>query len=481
MTRQLYCPACDASYPAEAGHLACPRRTADNEHPLERRLDVLPSAAAIRAAWDPSGRSYTMFAPFFCSRALLGSEAYASLLDEVEEALRRYEGRDFRPTPLTAAPALAQALGQRGELWLKDETGNITGSHKARHLMGALLHIEALRRRGNGERRPLAIYSCGNAALAASAIARAGGYKLTAFVPEDLDPAVERGLQERGARVAKQARVCTGEGDPCYLAFAQALAEGQLAFSCSGPDTWSNIEGGLTLGLELVMQLADHDAAVDHVVVQVGGGALARSLVQALREARDIGLLDRLPAIHAVQPQGGFPFVRAWLLFLDELSSRAGRPLGLRYDFAADPRANLARCVAFSRDRAEDIQALVRLARERFETPLVQDLLAEAARRSRDFMRAWDGDPPASAAHGILDDLTYDWNHLLAGLLESGGTAAALDEDAIVAGHGLVQRHAGIPASATGAAAAAGLPLLRELGAIREKDGVALPVTGCER
>ena len=90
--------------------------------------------------------------------------------------------------------------------------------------MGTLLYLEALRKlKGEGAKKVLAIYSCGNAALGAAAVARAGGYELHAFVPEDVDPTVAAMLAERGTVVEKIPRSSTGAGDPCYLAFQKAL------------------------------------------------------------------------------------------------------------------------------------------------------------------------------------------------------------------------------------------------------------------
>ena len=140
------------------------------------------------------------------------------------ERLLRMEGRDFSVTPLTEEPGLASALGRTGRLWVKNETGNVTGSHKGRHLMGTLLYLEALRKlKGEGIKKVLAIYSCGNAALGASAVARAGGYELHAFVPDDVDPVVAAMLAERGTVVEKIPRSATGAGDPCYLAFRKGV------------------------------------------------------------------------------------------------------------------------------------------------------------------------------------------------------------------------------------------------------------------
>ena len=46
-------------------------------------------------------------------------------------------------------------------------------------------------------------------------------------------------------------------------------------------------------------------------------------------------------------------------------------------------------------------------------------------------MWPWDGPAPHSLAHGILDDMTYDWFYLLRAVLRTGGRAEILAEDTI--------------------------------------------------
>ena len=69
-------------------------------------------------------------------------------------------------------------------------------------------------------------------------------------------------------------------GDPCVLRLREAVAAGAIPFSCQGPDNGLTIDGGRTLGYEL----ADAHVPLDHLVVQVGGGALASSVAQGLTE-----------------------------------------------------------------------------------------------------------------------------------------------------------------------------------------------------
>jgi threonine synthase len=95
-------------------------------------------------------------------------------------------------------------------------------------------------------------------------------------------------------------------------------------------------------------------------------------------------------------------------------------------------------------------------------------------------MWAWES-APHSVAHGILDDETYDWYAIVAGMLESGGWPVVVDEPTLVEARDLAQGPAGIPADATGAAALAGLVSLRRRGVVAPGEHVAVLVTGVER
>jgi threonine synthase len=417
------------------------------------------------------------------AQRLLGHDRYRLVLERVEDHLRQLEGRDFRVTPLTEEPALASALGRTGRLWVKNETADVSGSHKGRHLMGTLLYLEALRElKGETAKKILAIYSCGNAALGAAAVARAGGYELHAFVPEDVDPTVAAMLAERGALVEKIPREGTGEGDPCYLAFQRALNQnGWLPFACAGNDNWSNIEGGATLGWEMLMQLSDRSERIDSLVIQVGGGALARSIAQALEEALQLGFIDALPRIHVCQPEGGFPFVRAYLLALAEIARCKGYSFDLSYDRSADPLTQLQKTAAFLRARSAQIQEAAAFVKRSFDTPVVQSVLNKMAGSASHFMWPWDGAVPHSLAHGILDDVTYDWYFLLCAVLRSGGRAEILSEGTIRDAYAKAHLHTGIPVCPTGASGLAGLIQLQASGAITPGESVGLFFTGFDR
>mgnify|MGYP001764471667 CR=1 FL=1 len=74
-------------------------------------------------------------------------------------------------------------------------------------------------------------------------------------------------------------------GDPTYRRLRQAVREGALPFTCQGSDNGLTIEGGKTLGYEMVSVLAAERHRLDRVFVQVGGGALASAVIQAFQDA----------------------------------------------------------------------------------------------------------------------------------------------------------------------------------------------------
>jgi threonine synthase len=289
-------------------------------------------------------------------------------------------------------------------------------------------------------------------------------------------------LMERRALVERIPRSTTGEGDPCYLAFRKAINEqGWLPFACAGNDNWSNIEGGATLGWEMVMQLLDRSEKIDSVVIQVGGGALARSVAQAFEEALQLGFIRELPHIHTCQPAGGFPFVRAYLLALTEIARRSGESFDLSYDHNANPVVQLQRTMAFARARPDQIQEVAAFVQRSFDSPLVQSVLKDMAGKPGRFLWPWDGGTPHSLAHGILDDVTYDWYYLLRAVLRSGGRAEILAEDTIRVAYEKAQHHTGIPVCPTGASGLAGLIQLTDSGAIDRGESAGLFFTGFDR
>ncbi|MFL5273053.1 MAG: pyridoxal-phosphate dependent enzyme [Anaeromyxobacteraceae bacterium] len=394
-------------------------------------MDHLLAPRPVAVAWPsesephPFLRYRALLSPYRVARALgLPDAAWSDLVGALDEALVRVDGRGFRVTPLARAPALARAAGIPGELWVKDETGNVSGSHKARHLMGVMLYLRVLAAArlpmAEGLRaRRLAIASCGNAALAAAVVARAADWPLDVFIPPDASAAVVRRLRDLGALITVCERRQGEAGDPCYLRFREAVAAGAIPFGVQGPDDGLAVEGGRTLAYELVDGLRAAAAAPEALFVQVGGGALASAVGQGFADAARLGAIGKAPRLVAVQTEGCAPLARAW--------ERLGA------------------------------------------TPLT-----EAARARSRFMWAWET-APASVAHGILDDETYDWLSIAAAMRATGGAPLVVGEEALTRAHALARAHTGIPVSATGTAGLAGALAARPAG------GVIVIFSGVER
>lgn len=456
----LVCAGCGAEPPADEPYpFRCPAARAgdDVDHVLGRCLR--PPAA--RFAERTSPQPFLRFRELFHAHAVAGEEAYAELLRELDGRVAAVDGSGFARTPCRPAPELAAELGL-ATLAIKDETGGVAGSHKARHLMGVLLQLEAARRAGlaPAEEPPLAIASCGNAALAAAVLARAADRRLSVYVPPDAEPAVLGRLEELGAELVPCPRAPDGPpGDPCYRAFRQAVDGGALPFTCQGSENGLVIEGGQTLAWELVLQLREAgEPAPDLVAVQVGGGALFSAVSQALFDARAAGLLERLPRLLAVQTTSARPLERAWRRVVRGAAARLGAEL--------PPAAEDAALAAWVHPRAEH--------------PAVQAELAHAARHRAEYMWPWE-EEPCSVAEGILDDETYDWHAVVRALVATGGRPVAAAERTLEQARDRARALTGVPVSATGAAGLAGLYELHAAGRLAAGLRAAVLFTGIQR
>ena len=427
---RLVCAGCGAEAdPAEAYPFRCRNavESDDVDHVLRRELDlsllVFPDDVAEA---NPFVRYRTLLHAF---HAGLADADFVALVRRLDERVAAVDGHGFRATPFFRSETLSDRLGfsANGGIWVKDETGNVSGSHKARHLFGVLVWLEVVERLGmtRDARRDLAIASCGNAALAAAVVAAAGERRLLVYVPVDADESVLERLAELGAVVSVCARSPGTPGDPTVHALMRALEEGALPFTCQGNLNGLAVEGGQTLAWEM----AAESAPFDRVVVQVGGGALASAVIHGRHESVALGALPRMPRVDTVQTEGAWPLRRAY----DAVVARGGT-----------------------------------------------GALGFAARHRREFMWPWEQEP-RSVAHGILDDETYDWLAVVEGMLATGGAPVVVGEEELRRANMLAKDATGIAADATGTAGLAGLTALRERGDIADSERVAVLFTGIER
>jgi len=271
----LTCHVCGDAYPAEA-LWAC--RCLG---PLEVSYDY----AAIRKA---------------ISRELVASRPpslwrYLELLP-VDEPLT---GFNSGFTPLVRASRLARELGVK-ELYIKDDSVNHpTFSYKDR-----VVSVAATRAVELGF-QVFACASTGNLAGSVAAHAARLGLRCYVFIPHDLEPNKVLGAAiYRPQVVAVEGnyddvnRLCTQIADRYGWGFANINLRSYYA------------EGAKTMGFEIAEQLGWRYP--DHVVSPVAGGTLLPRIYRGLKELREVGLVEGdLPRIHAAQPEGSAPVIRA--------------------------------------------------------------------------------------------------------------------------------------------------------------------------
>jgi threonine synthase len=363
---------------------------------------------------------------------------FVALVDRLDKAVAAVWGKGFELTPLSRQPDLAAAAALPTDLlWVKDETSNVGGSHKARHLFGVLLHME-VDEETDGD---LAIASCGNAAVAAAVVARAAERPLRVFIPTWADPAVVNALRALEATIEVSERKKGEIGDPTVRRMLEAVERGAVPFSVQGTITPDTLDGGRTIGWELAEQLSRARVAGRVALfVQVGGGALAASTWRGLRDGIHQQWLDVDPILHTVQTEAAAPLNRAWRGLLSEMDRQ---PL-LDHDDAID-------------------------------------LALGAAREDPDhFMWAWE-EIGSTAATGIVDDVTYDWLPVVEAMLRSEGQAKVVSEEMITRANHLARIHTGIEVGHTGSAGLAGMldPSLTEF--LDRGQNVVVFFTGTDR
>ncbi len=182
-------------------------------------------------------------------------------------------------TPLVRADRLAAELGL-GELWIKDDTANPTGSFKDRVVSVALTKARQL------GFKVAACASTGNLASSVAAHAARAGMASVVLVPADLERAkVAMAAVYGGTLVAVDGnyddvnRLCAElAGEHQSWAFANVNLRAYYA------------EGSKTLAFEIAEQLGWR--APDHVVVPVASGSQLTKVAKGFSELFSVGLLD---------------------------------------------------------------------------------------------------------------------------------------------------------------------------------------------
>lgn len=282
MTSSLFnavaCLACGHTMPPDVHAAACP---ACGGAWLDARYDY----ASLPADWPArlAGRPTSMW-------------RYQELLPFPDGFPRVSLGEGW--TPLTPAERLARELGY-GELWIKDERQQPTGSFKDRQ---AAATVSALVAEGM---RELVLASTGNAAAAYAAFCARAGIKLWVFLTSSVPAEKMRELALYGAEVVK----ITGTYDQAKEIAADFAARRGIRFD-RGAKALPGKESMKTIAFEIAEQLGWR--APDWYVQAVSGGIGPLGVLKGFEELHAAGLIDRVPRLAVVQSAGCAPMVEAW-------------------------------------------------------------------------------------------------------------------------------------------------------------------------
>jgi threonine synthase len=215
-------------------------------------------------------------------------------------------------TPLLRADRLGANAGLP-DLWIKDESGNPTGSFKARGLSAAVSKAKEL------GFQAIALPTAGNAGGAAAAYAAKAGMACHVFMPRDTPRLFPLECERYGAEVT----LVDGLIDDCGKLVAARAKEAGWHDVSTLKEPY-RVEGKKTMGYELAEEFGWE--LPDAIVYPTGGGTGLIGMWKAFEEMEEMGWIGgKRPKMIAVQADGCAPIPKAFA---------EGRPVSVRFENA---------------------------------------------------------------------------------------------------------------------------------------------------
>ncbi|MET1160095.1 MAG: threonine synthase [Thermoprotei archaeon] len=306
-------------------------------------------------------------------------------------------------TPLIHAKRLGEVLGLKN-LYLKDETRNPTGSFKDRGMSVSVSMAKYF-----GFKRVVTA-SSGNAAVALAAYSAKAGLDVVAFVPHFAARGKIAQLLVYGAMVFRVKWV--EAEDPTVKLMREVVKYGFYPSPSFGPFNPYQIEGSKTISYEIIEQLGWR--VPDQVFVPTGAASLLTGVYRGFADWNSIGWIKGYPKLVAVQPEGNYPFVRAWM---------------------------------------------------------------ERVPPDPDKIRPWEK-PPETIATGLEDTYPWDGDYGLRALYDTSGYGVVVSDNEIMEAVKMLAKYEGIFAEPSGAAGLAGLVKALREGRVDRDETVVVLVTG---
>lgn len=244
------------------------------------------------------GREWTTFIPPFCTcgaeleisydyskvdvrkwkNRLSSVWKYRELLPPVKRMITLREGG----TPLIKA-RISEKIGI--DVYIKDETRNPTGSFRDRLATVAISY--GLPYASNG----FIVASDGNAAVSVAAYAARAEKEAFVVIPRKVDRGKLIQMMAFGAKIIR-----FGESVDEAIEYAREIAKLNGLYNVTPEDNIIGLEGQKTIAFELWEELNP-----THVVVPTGSGSYIYSIYKGFKELMEIGVLEEIPNLIAVQ------------------------------------------------------------------------------------------------------------------------------------------------------------------------------------
>ncbi len=280
------CEACRATIAELDPSGACPRcgGLLELEHSVSHTADMLRSAFALRRP--------TLGSPNASGVWRYRELVLPSATDDV--IVSHPEGN----TPLLEREAVSRFAGVE-HLLMKHEGHNPTGSFKDR---GMTVAMTQAKRTGA---RAVACASTGNTSASLAAYAAQAAIPALVFVPAGQ---VALGKLTQTMAYGAKTLLVRGNFDACLTLARDASRE--LDIQLLNSINPFRLEGQKSIVLELLHQL-DWNAP-DWIALPAGNLGNTSAFGKALREARALGLIDRMPRLAAIQAAGASPFAMSF-------------------------------------------------------------------------------------------------------------------------------------------------------------------------
>ncbi|MGQ9786332.1 MAG: threonine synthase [Anaerolineae bacterium] len=290
MTAQLECPRCGVSYPLDVVRYLC-----DCGSQLDVTHDLQALRAQItRATFDARQRGAPT--PKIRPEIDSGVWRYRELILPVppEMVVSRPEGN----TPLYQHPRLSDWVGVDC-LLLKHEGENPSGSFKDR---GMTVGVTQARRLGA---RAVACASTGNTSASLAAYAALAGFPAIVFIPQGK---IAAGKLAQALAYGAHTLQVAGDFDDA-MRLVQRICDDMGIYLLNSLNPF-RLEGQKSIIFEIVHGL--NWQSPDWIALPAGNLGNTAAFGKALYELKQLGLIEKLPRLIAVQAAGANPFYQSY-------------------------------------------------------------------------------------------------------------------------------------------------------------------------